>query len=199
MSLRQRLTPLIQRLIFSLWYYFRPPWDSGTSPPELIAFIEEHPPGRAIDLGCGTGTNAITLAQHGWQVIGVDFAPRAIRIARAKAQRAGVAVDFRVGDVTRLKDVPAPFDLVLDIGCFHSLGDRKKDYLAQLDRILSPGGFWLMYGFFTDVPTQGGPGLLEADLDMVPASLRLLRRDDSHDKIGRASAWLLYQRTTTAH
>ncbi|RME90724.1 MAG: class I SAM-dependent methyltransferase [Anaerolineae bacterium] len=195
MNLRQRLTPLIQRLVFSLWYYSRPPWDTGVSPPELLAFIEEHSPGRAIDLGCGTGTNAITLAQHGWQVVAVDFAPRAIHIARRKARRAGVHVDFRVNDVTRLDDLAGPFDLALDIGCFHGLGERKKAYLDQLDRLLAPGGFWLMYGFFTDDPSRPGPGLVASDLDMVPASMRLVRREDGSDKIGRASVWVLYQKT----
>ena len=93
---------LIRRLSFNLWYLRRPPWDSGIVPPEVVDFICTHPPGRALDLGCGTGTSSLALAKAGWQVTGVDFVPRAIRIARAKAKAAGVSVDFRVGDVTRL-------------------------------------------------------------------------------------------------
>ena len=150
MSLRRRLT-------FSLWYYFKPPWDRGISPPELLDLIEKHSPGKAIDIGCGTGTNVITLAQAGWNVTGVDFAPSAIRMAKRKAQRAGIQAELHVRDATNLKDISGLFDLALDMGCFHGMGDKKADYLAELDRILAPGGHWLMYGFFTSGP---GPGPL---------------------------------------
>ncbi len=69
-------------------YYRQPRWDTGISPPELIAFLESHPASRALDLGCGTGTNAITMAGYGWQVTGVDFVGRAIRAGRRKAKAA---------------------------------------------------------------------------------------------------------------
>jgi cyclopropane fatty-acyl-phospholipid synthase-like methyltransferase len=62
---------------FNRWYFGRPPWDTGVSPPELLAHLDVHAPGRALDIGCGTGTNAITMAQHGWQVTGMDFAVKA--------------------------------------------------------------------------------------------------------------------------
>ena len=93
-------------------------WDSGITPPEVVAEIEgEQPltPGRALDLGCGTGTNALYLSKHGWQVVGVDFSPLAIAAARQKL--AGTKrVTFVQGDVTRLSQlgVDGPFDLVLD-------------------------------------------------------------------------------------
>ena len=61
-----------RRWLFNLWYFQRPPWDSGISPPELMEFIRSSQPGRALDLGCGTGTNIITLAKNGWQVTGVE-------------------------------------------------------------------------------------------------------------------------------
>ncbi len=90
----------LRRLSFSIWYYFRPPWDTGISPPELVGFLDAHPPGRALDMGCGTGTNIITMAKRGWQVTGIDFAPTAIKVARRKARGAGVKVDLNVGDVS---------------------------------------------------------------------------------------------------
>ena len=84
----------LRRLFFNIWYYqsgiFQtPPWDTGISPPELINYLESHTPGLALDLGCGTGTNVITMAEYGWQVTGVDFVRRAISKARDKAIHAG--------------------------------------------------------------------------------------------------------------
>ncbi len=130
---------MLQRLFFQFSYYRKPPWDTGISPPELIEFIESHPPGRAIDIGCGTGTNVITLARSGWIVTGVDFTPRAVHLARQKIKAAAVRAEISVNDATKLNGIPGPFDLALDIGCFHSLGrsDQGK-YLDQLDRILAP-------------------------------------------------------------
>jgi SAM-dependent methyltransferase len=143
---------MLRRLSFNLWYFGRPPWDSGISPPELLDFLGDHAPGRAIDLGCGTGTNVITLAQHGWQVTGIDFASRAIQIARRKIQRANIRAEVRVGDVTKLRDVLGPFDLGLDMGCFHGVED-KVAYLNGLARLLATGGHWLMYGRLKDAPS----------------------------------------------
>ncbi len=186
---------MIRRLLFHLWYFRRPPWDTGISPPELLEFIQSHPPGRAIDLGCGTGTNVITLAQHGWQVTGVDFAPRAIRLARQKAQRANVQATLRTADVTHLNDIEGPFDLALDMGCFHGLGEKKEDYLTELKRILAPGGYWLLYGFFAPAASSAGPGLVAADLERIHArGFRLLWRKDGQDRRSRPSAWFLFQR-----
>ncbi|GAB4455555.1 MAG: hypothetical protein Kow0070_03960 [Anaerolineales bacterium] len=186
---------MFQRLIFNLWYFRKPPWDSGISPPELLEFIRTHPAGRAIDLGCGTGTNVITLAKAGWQVTGVDFALPAIRQAKAKLKREHLTADLRVGDVTRLNGIHGPFDLALDIGCFHSLPPTgKQDYLTQLERILAPGGYWLMYGFFRPSPLQPGPGLVEADLDFASSRFKLLTRQNGFDRRERPSAWFLFQK-----
>ena len=182
----------LRRLTFRLWYLFDPPWDTGISPPELLDFIENHPAGKAIDIGCGTGTNVITLAQAGWQVTGVDFVPHAIKMAKRKVQKAGIQAELHVRDVTHLKGIAGPFDLALDIGCFHSIGESKADYLAELERILAPGGHWLMYGFFN--PDQSGPGMAEADLDLIPASLTQVWRQDGFDRGERTSAWFLYQK-----
>lgn len=194
---------MLRRLSFNLWYFGRPPWDSGISPPELLDFLGDHAPGRAIDLGCGTGTNVITLAQHGWQVTGIDFASRAIQIARRKIQRANIRAEVRVGDVTKLRDVLGPFDLGLDMGCFHGVED-KVAYLNGLARLLATGGHWLMYGRLKDAPSirldtarrQFGPGLAAADLDSIQArGFRLLSRKDGLDKRARPSAWFLFQKT----
>lgn len=192
----------LRQLTFSLWYYFNPPWDTGISPPELLDYIEKYPAGKAIDVGCGTGTNVITLVRAGWQVTGVDFVPRAIQMAKRKARKAGVEAKFLVRDATDLKGIHGPFDLALDIGCFHSLAEQKKGYLSELERILAPGGHWLMYGFFQPAfrqaqggNEQGGPGLGDADLELISTSLDLVWRQDGFDRGERASAWFLYRKT----
>jgi cyclopropane fatty-acyl-phospholipid synthase-like methyltransferase len=184
----------LRRLSFKLWYLFDPPWDTGISPPELIDFIENHPAGNVIDIGCGTGTNVITLAQAGWQVTGVDFVPRAVKTAKRKTRKVRVEAELYVRDVTDLEGINGPFDLALDIGCFHSLGDKKADYLSELDRILAPGGHWLMYGFFNPDSNQTQNGLAEADLDLIPALLTQVWRQDGFDRGERSSAWFLYQK-----
>jgi len=185
---------IFRRLTFSLWYYFDPPWDSGISPPELLDFIEKNPPGNAIDIGCGTGTNVITLAKADWGVTGVDFAPRAIKIAKRKVKKSGGKAELYVRDATNLSGITGPFDLALDMGCFHGMGDKKADYLSELERILAPGGRWLMYGFFDTSPHQTGPGLAEADLELIPASMTQVWRQDGFDKRERTSAWFLFQK-----
>lgn len=184
---------IFRRLTFALWYYFNPPWDSGISPPELMDFIENRPPGRAIDLGCGTGTNVITLAKKGWQVTGIDFAPRAIQIAKRKIKKANVQADVHVGDVTNLEGIEGPFDFALDLGCFHGLGEKKGHYLNELDRVLAPGGHWLMYGFYSSSP-QSPARLAQPDLDLIATHFNLVSRQNGFDRGERTSAYFLYQK-----
>jgi methylase of polypeptide subunit release factors len=87
---------------YNLWYRRgTPPW-VGQARAELVQLVESGVlrPGRALDLGCGEGDNAIFLAQHAFAVTALDFAPAAIAKARAMAQAAGVDVDFVVDDLT---------------------------------------------------------------------------------------------------
>lgn len=188
---------MLRRLQFDLWYLFHPPWDSGISPPELLDFLSEHSAGRAIDLGCGSGTNVVTLAQHGWNVTGLDYSPRAIHIARTKIRRVGLQARLAVANVSRALGVDGPFDLALDLGCFHGLEDRQG-YLRNLDRVLGPGGHWLLYGFLNPQRRPGEPGLSESDLDLIHShGLQLFSRKDGKDKRGWASAWFLFEHMAT--
>ncbi len=178
----------MRKLFYSFFYLRRPPWDTSITPPELVAFVQAHPSGRALDLGCGTGTNAIYLVQHGWQATGVDFVGRAIRQARRKAARAGIGADFHQADVTRLPGIHGPFDLVLDIGCFHSLTRQgKAAYLQNLESLLAPDGTFLCYAFVNE-QNNGGTGLSPADLEQIRQRFRQVQRADGTDR-GRPSAW----------
>ena len=189
---------LSRRLFFNISYFRKPPWDTGISPPELLEFIASHPPGRALDLGCGTGTNVITLAQAGWQVTGVDFVRRAIQVGRRKVRQAGVTADLRMGDVTRLEDVRGPFDLILDIGCYHGLSTPGKQvYRENLKRLLAPTGNFLMYSIFRqEAGTR--PGMLEEDVLAFLEDFDLLQRQDGLDNRGRCSAWFVFRKKEPA-
>ena len=140
---------MIRRWIFELMYLLsRTPWDTGITPPELIAFLENHEPGHALDIGCGTGTNLITMAQHGWQVTGVDFSSRAIRQAQRKAQAVDLQLQLIHDDVSSFDNITGTFDLVLDIGCFHSLSRKERArYASNLYRFVKPGGTFLLYSW----------------------------------------------------
>jgi SAM-dependent methyltransferase len=187
------MSGLRRRLAFAFMYLGRPRWDTGVTPPELAAFVQSSLPGRALDLGCGTGTNTIYLAQHGWEATGVDFVGKAIRSARKRAAQAGVRVDFQQEDVTRLGGVRAPFDLALDIGCFHSLPSKgKRRYSDRLTELLAPGGVFLLYGFLRK-PEGEGPGISPDDLDYLENRLEPLRCQTGTDH-GRVSAWYTFRK-----
>jgi SAM-dependent methyltransferase len=184
----------LRKLYFNVLYYRNPPWDTRITPPELLEYIAEHPAGRALDLGCGTGTNVITLAKHGWEVTGIDYAGRAIKLATKKAAQANVSVNLITGDATRLEGVSGIFDLVLDIGCFHSLEEEEKNgYIRNLLSLTAEGSNYLMYGFFKDLNGRG-PGLIETDLARFSPSFELKNRQDGEDGSGRLSVWLTYQK-----
>jgi SAM-dependent methyltransferase len=129
------------------------PWDSGVPPPELVAVVEgadRLAPSTALDLGCGTGTNSIYLAQHGWETTGVDFVPRAIGIAKRKAEAVHASPRLMVGDVTRLSTlgIGTGYGLMLDLGCFHSIPDAGRDaYVRGATEAASPGATFLLYCF----------------------------------------------------
>jgi SAM-dependent methyltransferase len=182
-----------RKLFFTIWYWRKPPWDTNQTPPELLDFITGNSPGRALDLGCGTGTNVITLAKNGWQVSGVDFIPKAIRSARRKTARADVKADLRVGDVTKLDDIQGPFDLILDIGCYHSLSPLgMQAYRQNIQRLLSPGGTFMLYLFFKI--EDSGTGATEDDLQPFSEFLSLTERQDGTDREIRKSSWLFYEK-----
>jgi len=160
------------------------------------------PPGRALDLGCGTGTNCIYLARHGWEVVGVDFSAVAIRRARRRARRAGVTVRFYRADVTDLSFLDGPFDLALDTGCLHSVpSERWERYAEELARLVRPGGLYLLYAFSLRpdrvVPRGFAP---EEVRDLFAAAFVIEREEQGGDPSGPPAAWYwLRRRNLPAH
>ena len=102
------------------------PWEQD-DPVEPLADLVTGPdalaPGRALDIGCGTGSDAIFCARNGWQVTGIDDVPLALKRARAKAAAAGVDVRFVQADVTRTgpERIGTGYRLMIDMGCLHNL------------------------------------------------------------------------------
>src|SRR5947209_18506092 len=102
------------------------PWDSGIPSAELVRVLDAGLlPGKTVlEIGCGTGTNAIALARRGYRVTAVDFVDLAVRRAREKAHQAGVEIDFRGGDPTRI-DLGGPCGNVFNRGVHRGIRARK--------------------------------------------------------------------------
>jgi SAM-dependent methyltransferase len=182
-------------LRFNLWYFRIPPWDTGVTPPELEAFCACHPAGRALDLGCGSGTNVAYLARNGWQAVGIDFALRAVETARRRLVWEQLPGEIRLGDASRTAHHGSGYDLVLDIGCLHSLGaPERRAYIAGLPGLLAPGGSFLLYAHLKDVPAAK-VGLDESEIRDLAKLLCPLSRVDSLDRFGRRAAWIELKRS----
>ena len=180
-------------LWFNLMYFRRPPWDTRVSPPELYRFLESNPAGSALDLGCGTGTNLITMASYGWQVAGIEYAWRAVQIARGRLKQAGIPGKVWAGDVTWMPQVREQFDLVLDMGCYHGIPLRRRAaYRANLNRWLALRGAYLLYAHCR--AAGASVGISEAEMDAFSPGLRLRERQDGFENELRRSVWLRFER-----
>ena len=138
------------KFMYDAWYRWgTPPWVGGPR-EELVRLVTNKTltPGRAIDLGCGEGDNAIFLAQHGFTVTAVDFAQSAVAKAREKARLARAEVDFIVDDLTHLRNDVGVFDLLVDFGTLDDLGHRQRDqYVSQVLPLARPGAHFLLWCF----------------------------------------------------
>jgi SAM-dependent methyltransferase len=139
------------------------PWDTGHPTRHLVELVEEGtvPAGRALEIGCGTGTNALWLAGRGFDVLGVDLSPLAIERALAKAAATSAgrcrfeALDFLVNTPPG-----GPFEFIFDRGCFHVFDDpeTRARFAARVAALLAPDGLWLsLIGSTEGPPRDAGP------------------------------------------
>jgi cyclopropane fatty-acyl-phospholipid synthase-like methyltransferase len=144
-----------------------------------------------LDLGCGTGTNSLYLARHGWRVVGVDLAAMAIRQARRKAGETGLSADFYAADVTRIDFLDPPFDLAIDIGCFHTLDAQGRlRYRDQLCRLLTPGARFMLYAFGPRPGRFVQMGVTREQVQrLFEPDFGLLRIEGGADPTGPSAAW----------
>ncbi|MGW8887977.1 class I SAM-dependent methyltransferase [Streptomyces sp. NPDC055749] len=169
-------------------------------------------PGRALDLGCGPGRNALHLAALGFEVDAVDLSPAAIAWAEERANEAGADVRFHCGDAfaPTTAELTGPYDLVYDSGCFHHLPPHRRiSYLALLDRVLAPGGHLALTcfaaggmgselpdaDFYREAGLQGGLAYTAESLrwifsDLTEIELRRMRDEPPESPLfGEAFLW----------
>ncbi|MGN6372303.1 MAG: class I SAM-dependent methyltransferase [Solirubrobacteraceae bacterium] len=129
------------------------PWDQDHVPAELSSLVQGAralAPGRALDVGCGTGTQAVYLAKRGWTVTAVDAIDRALARARRRAQEKDVQVNWITGDVASLSTlgIGNGFNLIFDRGCFHDLSPVARNGYAQgVSELAAPGATLLLMAF----------------------------------------------------
>ena len=138
------------------------PWDTGLPEPLLVEFVTLSgvAPGRALEIGAGTGTNAIWLAERGFEVLGVDVSPLAVERARAKMNGRELSCRFYALDCLAAPPPERPFHFVFDRGCFHVFDEPGEHtrFAACVAATLKPGGLWLsLIGSTEGPPREFGP------------------------------------------
>ena len=121
------------------------PWHSAEPPALLVeALGARGAPGPALDVGCGAGSYSIYMARRGYRVTAVDFMPQAVALLKQQASSQQLDITAIQADVTAWAG-SQPFDVVLDVGCLHSLGKaRHAAYKARLLQWLAPGGDFIL-------------------------------------------------------
>jgi SAM-dependent methyltransferase len=151
---------------FNESYRGTPPWDIGRPQREFVAAEERGEiRGFVLDVGCGTGENAVFFAKHGHEVWGIDSAPLAIAKAKLKAQEVDAQVTFHVADALHLEKLKRKFNTITDCGLFHTFSDEeRKRFVRSLLSALEPGGTYIMLCFSDEEPTGwGGPRRVSKD------------------------------------
>lgn len=133
----------------------------------LVGEVADLAPGRALDLACGEGQNAIWLAARGWDVVGVDFSEAAIAKARARAGRDGVEVEFVCSDLLAYEPAAGAFDLVLLL-YLHVPPSARRQVLAMVSTALARGGTFVLVGHDLTNLTDGVGGPRDASLLYTP-------------------------------
>ena len=177
------------------------PWDTGQPEPLLVEFVTSGGamPGPTLEIGAGTGTNAIWMAERGFDVLGVDVSPLATERAQAKMEGRTVGCRFAVWDILAVPPLDGSFQFVFDRGCFHVFdepGDRQR-FATQVAAALAPGGIWLsLIGSTEGLPREVGPprrSACEVTLAIEPA-LEIIELRSAEFRGSDAKAWFCLSR-----
>ncbi len=136
----------------------------------VVESVEGLTPGSALDLAAGEGRNAAWLAEHGWRVTALDFSPVAVERGRELTARRGVAVEWRVADVTTYRPVPGSYDLVL-ISYLHLPAEELAAVLDAARRALRPGGTLVVIGHDRANLTGGTGGPQDPAILLTPETV----------------------------
>lgn len=164
------------------------PWDSGSPSQELKRFLNRGlvKPCRALELGCGTGTNALFLAQAGFEVTAVDLSEEALRQAKAKTEKAHVAINFIQSDITALANLGEPFPFVFDRGTYHIVRSLNLAGMQKmLASMIAPDGLYLVLagnGNEDAPPDKGPPRVTSAQMcaELEFDSFDLVSLEEAH-------------------
>jgi SAM-dependent methyltransferase len=158
MSRRNELMTIVpDRNTFESAYAGQAPWDIGR-PQKAFLNVADQITGSVLDAGCGTGENALFFASRGHKVTGIDFLEEPIQRAKREATERGLSATFFVMDALALKDLPEPFDCVIDSGLFHVFSDEhRRRYVEGLATVLNPGGRLFLLCFSDEEPGAQGP------------------------------------------
>ena len=178
------------------------PWDTGEPEPLLVEFVASSRirPTRTLEIGAGTGTNAIWLAERGFDVLGIDVAPLAAERATAKLEGRDLRCRFSSLDFLRSAPPEGPFDFAFDRGCFHVFDEpeERARFAARVAAALVPGGLWLsLIGSTEGPPREIGPprrSAREVAIAVEP-SLEIVELRAAEFRSHGARAWFCLSRS----
>lgn len=177
-------------------------------PQRAFVDVAERISGSVLDVGCGTGDNALFFAGRGHKVTGIDFLAEPIRLAKQKAAERGVQATFLEMDALELKSLPETFDSAIDSGLFHVFSDDdRRRYVAGLASVLKPGGRLFLLCFSDAEPGEQGPrrvtrGELEAafasgwQIESIEPNRFEVRPESNEFSPNGPKAWLAIVRRT---
>lgn len=139
--------------------YGEHPW-SVVPDVSLVEFAAPLTAGRALDLGCGTGRNALWLARQGWRVTGVDASQVGLQMAADQAEREGLTLDLERRDLVSFEAEPESFDLVV-ISNIHLAPEQRSEFFARAARAVAPSGHLYITGHHVDAFGLAGPPAVE--------------------------------------
>ena len=151
-----------------------PPWDAGRPHAELAGVLDEYrlKPNTVLEVGCGTGADAIVLARRRFEVTAVDCSPIAIERARLRAEQSDAVLRFVLDDVFAFARAAGQFALVYDAGLYHSVRHTNLErYLDMLWRVTRPGSYYFCLAGAPAEEVEEGPGQVT--------------EDDIHNELGR--------------
>lgn len=144
---------------FDVLYQGTPLWDIGRPQGKIVELANQNVfQDPILDVGCGTGENALYLAGMGYDVVGVDSAPTAIRKANEKSQKRNLEIEFKVLDALKLNQLERKFHTVIDSGLFHIFENtERKVFTEQIAEVLHSQGMYYFICFSELEPGQWGP------------------------------------------